>query len=44
MVEGVIHFRRPEQCPVKKDIREMTPRRFGSGHNLRDADAEAVED
>jgi CRISPR-associated protein Cas5d len=43
MVDGVIHFPRPEQCPVKKEIREMTPKRFGIGHNLRDTDAEALE-
>jgi CRISPR-associated protein Cas5d len=43
MVDGVIHFTRPDQCPVKKEIREMSPKRFGIGHNLRDVDAEALE-
>ena len=43
MVDGVIHFPRPEQCPVKKEIRDMMPKRFGIDHNLRNVDAEAME-
>jgi CRISPR-associated protein Cas5d len=43
MADGVIHFPRPERCPVKKEIRNMTPKRFGIDHNLRNVDAEAIE-
>jgi CRISPR-associated protein Cas5d len=43
MVDGVIHFPRPEQCPVKKEIRDMVPKRFGISHNLREVDAESLE-
>ncbi|MGO9261186.1 MAG: type I-C CRISPR-associated protein Cas5c [Bryobacteraceae bacterium] len=43
MTDGVIHFPRSEQCPFRKEIREMTPKRFGMGQNLRDVDAEALE-
>jgi hypothetical protein len=28
---------------VKKEIREMTPKRFGIDHGLRNVDAEAAE-
>jgi len=43
MNDGVIHFPRPEQCPVKKDIRDMVPKRFGLGRNVRDVEAESLE-
>ncbi len=43
MVDGVIHFPRPEQCPVKKEIRDMAPKRFGIDRNLREVGAEALE-
>jgi CRISPR-associated protein Cas5d len=43
MTDGMIHFPRPEQCPVKKEIRDMTPKRFGVDHNLRNVDAEGIE-
>ena len=43
MVDGVIRFLRPEECPVKKEVREMRPKRFGIDRNLRDVSAEAEE-
>jgi CRISPR-associated protein Cas5d len=43
MVNGVIRFPRPEECKVKNEVREMLPRSFGLGRNLRDAAAEAEE-
>lgn len=43
MVDGVVQFPRPEECPVKKEIRDMTPKRFGIGQNLRNVDSEALE-
>lgn len=42
IVDGVIQFPRPEACPVKKEVREMLPKRFGAGHVL-DVNAEAAE-
>jgi CRISPR-associated protein Cas5d len=42
MVDGVIRFPRPEECPVKKEVREMLPKSFGVGRNLRDVAAEAA--
>lgn len=41
MVDGVIVFPRPEECTVKRDVREMTPKPFGVGKNVRDAETEA---
>ena len=43
MVDGVIRFPRPEDCPVKNEVREMLPKRFGIDHNLRGVAAEAEE-
>jgi CRISPR-associated protein Cas5d len=43
MVNGVIHFPRPEQCQVKKEIRDMMPKRFGIGRNVRNVEVEASE-
>lgn len=40
MVDGVIRFPRPEECPVKNTIREMLPKSFGVDGNLRGANAE----
>lgn len=31
MVDGYIKFPRPEACSVRKDIRSMTPKKFGEG-------------
>ncbi len=41
MVDGVILFPRPEDCPVKNLVRETLPKRFGVEHNLLGAVAEA---
>lgn len=41
MVDGVINFLRPEECPVKNTIREMLPKGFGLDKNLRAIIAEA---
>jgi CRISPR-associated protein Cas5d len=38
--DGVLHFPRPESCPFKNPVREMSAKRFGSGVNLRSVDAE----
>ncbi len=39
MLDGVIRFPRPERCPFKHVIREMQPKLFGIGSNLRAVDA-----
>jgi CRISPR-associated protein Cas5d len=43
MVDGVIRFPRPEDCPVRNKVREMAPKSFGVDRNLRDVVAEAAE-
>ena len=40
MVDGVIAFPRPEECRVKNEVREMSPKRFGLGRNLRGVNGE----
>lgn len=42
MVDGVIRFARPEQCEVRKYIREMYPKQFEQGRNLIGVEAEAT--
>lgn len=42
MVDGVIRFARPEQCEVRKYIREMYPKQFEQGRNLISVVAEAT--
>lgn len=42
MVDGVIRFSRPEQCEVRKYIREMHPKQFTQGRNLIGVEAEAT--
>lgn len=42
MVDGVIRFARPEQCEVRKYIREMYPKQFKQGRNLIGVEAEAT--
>jgi CRISPR-associated protein Cas5d len=42
MVDGVIRFAHPEQCEVRKYIREMYPKQFEQGRNLIGVDAEAM--
>lgn len=41
MVNGVIRFDRPEDCKVRKFVREMTPKAFGVSTNQRAVDEEA---
>jgi CRISPR-associated protein Cas5d len=43
MVNGVIEFPRPQNCRVKKEVREMLPKHFGIDDNLRNVAAEAEE-
>ena len=43
MENGVIHFKRPEECTVRKLVREMFPKAFLEGHNLHSVQIEAVE-
>lgn len=43
MVNGHIRFDRPENCTIRKFIREMSGKRFGEGGNLRGVDAEVAE-
>ena len=43
MVDGVIRFDPPEQCAVRKFIREMQPKQFKTGKNLVGVEAEATE-
>ena len=42
MVDGVIRFARPEQCEIRKYIREMYPKQFEQGRNLIGVEAEAT--
>lgn len=42
MVNGVIRFPRPEQCDVRKFIRDMRPKQFVEGHNLVSVKAESA--
>lgn len=41
MVNGVIRFDRPEDCKVRKFIRDMSPKAFGVSTNQRAVDEEA---
>lgn len=41
MVNGVIHFDRPEDRKVRKFVREMNPKAFGISTNQRAVDEEA---
>lgn len=43
MTDGVIHFARPEECPVRKFVHEMKPRQFESGRSLNNVEAELAE-
>jgi len=43
MVNGVIRFERPEDCKVRKFVREMNPKSFGIEANLRAVDDEALD-
>lgn len=41
MVDGVIRFDRPEDCKVRKFVREMSPKTFGVSTNQRAVNVEA---
>ena len=41
MLDGVIRFPRPEDCPVRKEIRPMQPKRFEAQRNLRSVEDES---
>jgi CRISPR-associated protein Cas5d len=43
MVNGVIRFDRPEQCRIRKFIREMYPKQFRPGRNFINVETEATE-
>lgn len=43
MVNGVIRFDRPEDCKVRRFVREMTPKSFGIAQSLRPVDNEAAD-
>lgn len=43
MVDGVIRFSRPEDCTVRKFVRDMTAKTFTTESNLRSADVEAAD-
>lgn len=43
MVDGVIRFPRPKDCPVRKFVRAMSVKPFGCGENLRPVELEAAE-
>ena len=37
---GILDFPRPDECTIKKFIREMTPKEFGLGQNILSAEQE----
>lgn len=43
MINGRIRFDRPDDCTLRKYIRQMSAKMFQEGENLRGVDAEAVE-
>lgn len=43
MIDGRIRFDRPENCTVRKFIREMSAKRFAKGTSLTGVEAEAAE-
>jgi CRISPR-associated protein Cas5d len=43
MIDGRIRFDRPEECAVRKFVREMSAKRFGKGTTLNAVEAEAAE-
>ena len=42
MEHGVIHFPRPDQCDIRKDIRPMEAKQFGQAR-VRSVDLEAAD-
>ncbi len=43
MINGHIRFHRPEDCTVRKFIRDMSAKKFGKGKNLNGVEAETAE-
>jgi CRISPR-associated protein Cas5d len=43
LVNGRLRFPRPEDCTIRKVIRDMTAKRFGVGQNLKPVDLEAMD-
>ena len=43
MIDGRIPFVRPEACPVRKFVREVTPKQFRLGQSLKSIEAEMAE-
>jgi CRISPR-associated protein Cas5d len=42
MIKGIVKFARPEQCDIRKFIRQMYPKQFQPGQNLVSVQAEAM--
>jgi CRISPR-associated protein Cas5d len=40
LIDGVLRYERPEHCPMRKEVRPMTAKRYGVGTSLRDVEAE----
>jgi CRISPR-associated protein Cas5d len=43
MENGIIRFKRPEECTLHKFIRELVPKTFHEGYDLQSVKAEALE-
>ena len=43
MIDGAIHFDRPEDCKIRKIVRTMSVKPFGVGQNVLAVDSEAAE-
>lgn len=43
LVNGALRFPRPEECTIRKVVREMTPKRFGIGRNVNPVPVDAQE-
>ena len=42
MIDGVVRFARPEDCRIRKIIREMSPKRFERDRNFLDVESESI--
>ena len=42
MIDGVVRFARPEDCKIRKFIREMSPKRFERDRNFLDVESESI--
>jgi CRISPR-associated protein Cas5d len=43
LTDGLLRFPRPEECTVRKFVREMSPKRFGLGVNVKPVATDADE-